>query len=95
MTPPNLTPRQREVLILICCGLSNREIATQLYLEPNTIKVHVRHLFQLFEARDRTFLAVSAIKQGYISLDQIDLDLASSIQRDAPSSPVSACRSPG
>ena len=95
MTPPNLTPRQLDVLLLICCGLSNREIATQLYLEPNTIKVHIRHLFQLFEARDRTFLAVAAIKLGSISLDQIDLDLASNIQREAPNKPVSACRSPG
>ena len=92
MTPPNLTPRQFEVLLLICCGLSNREIATQLYLGSNTIKVHIRNLFQLFEARDRTFLAVAAIKLGSISLDQIDLDLASNIQREMPSGLVNASR---
>jgi len=39
-----LTPREREVLSLIAEGLTDRGIAERLYLTPNTVETHVRHI---------------------------------------------------
>lgn len=42
----DLTPREREVLGLIAEGLTDRGIAQRLYVTPNTVETHVRHIFQ-------------------------------------------------
>lgn len=48
-----LTPREREVLELLGRGLSNREIADELYIEVGTVKTHVHHLLRKLEVGDR------------------------------------------
>jgi DNA-binding NarL/FixJ family response regulator len=42
----DLTPREREVLGLMAEGLTDRGIAQRLYVTPNTVETHVRHIFQ-------------------------------------------------
>lgn len=49
-----LTAREIEVLRLIQAGLSNREIAGQLYLTLNTVKVHVKNIFAKLSVSNRT-----------------------------------------
>jgi ATP/maltotriose-dependent transcriptional regulator MalT len=49
-----LSERELEVLRLIAVGLSNREIAEQLYLSPGTIKTHVHNICGKLEASNRT-----------------------------------------
>jgi DNA-binding NarL/FixJ family response regulator len=51
--PNDLTPREGEVLSLIAQGLSNREIATQLFVSEATVKTHINHVFSKIDARDR------------------------------------------
>jgi DNA-binding NarL/FixJ family response regulator len=51
--PDELTPREAEVLSLIARGLSNREIATELFVSEATVKTHINHLFSKIDARDR------------------------------------------
>lgn len=61
-----LSQRENEILRLIVDGLSNQEIANNLYLSSETIKTHVRHVFEKLEVTDRTQAAVKAIKEGLV-----------------------------
>jgi DNA-binding CsgD family transcriptional regulator len=49
-----ITPRELEILELIAKGLSNREIADQLFVSENTVKTHSSRLFEKLSARRRT-----------------------------------------
>ncbi|MCE7060796.1 response regulator transcription factor [Dyadobacter sp. CY343] len=50
----NLTPRERDVLMLILLGKSNMEIAEQLFLSISTVKTHVSNVFVKMEVKSRT-----------------------------------------
>lgn len=55
-----LTPREREVLKLVALGLTNRDIAQQLYISEGTVKTHVTHLLTRLNLRNRAQLAIHA-----------------------------------
>jgi ATP/maltotriose-dependent transcriptional regulator MalT len=55
-----LSPREREVYELLRAGLSNREIAKLLFIEPSTVKVHAHKIYDKLGVRSRTALAVQA-----------------------------------
>ncbi len=50
---PDLTPREREVLLAVGEGLSNREIAERLVIEVGTVKNHLHNIFQKLEVHSR------------------------------------------
>jgi DNA-binding CsgD family transcriptional regulator len=52
-----LTPQERVVARLVAQGFTNKQIAEQLFLSPNTIETHLRHIFQKAHVRTRTQLA--------------------------------------
>jgi DNA-binding NarL/FixJ family response regulator len=61
--PPSLaelTPREKEVLLLIANGASNREIAQTLYISEGTVKNHVTNILNRLNLRDRTQAAILA-----------------------------------
>jgi two-component system, NarL family, response regulator LiaR len=64
--PPStsLTQREQEVLALMALGSSNREIAHELYLSVDTVKTHVRTLFQKLGVSNRTQAALTAANFG-------------------------------
>lgn len=51
-----LTPREQQVTALVCLGLTNREIAAQLHISPETVKSHVRNTLAKFDLSSRTEL---------------------------------------
>jgi RNA polymerase sigma factor (sigma-70 family) len=59
-----LTPREREVLQLVALGLTNRDIAQQLYISEGTVKTHVTHLLTRLNLRNRAQLAIHAHSLG-------------------------------
>ncbi|PYI68763.1 DNA-binding response regulator [Arthrobacter livingstonensis] len=62
-----LTAREHEVFVLIANGLSNPEIATQLFVSEATVKTHVGHILAKLNARDRVQVVVMAYETGIVS----------------------------
>ena len=61
-----LTPREREVLILIGRGFPNKLIARELELAEKTVKTHVSHVLAKLGVTDRTQAAVLAVRAGLV-----------------------------
>lgn len=61
-----LTPREREVVRLIGTGLSNEEIAGELYVSQSTVKTHAGRAMMKLAARDRAQLVVAAYEAGLV-----------------------------
>jgi two-component system, NarL family, nitrate/nitrite response regulator NarL len=53
-----LTPREKQIVALICRGLRNKQIAENLHITPGTVKVHLMHIFEKTGLKDRLALAV-------------------------------------
>ena len=61
-----LTAREREILLLVAKGLSNREIAAQLVISEHTAKTHVKRTMTKLGAHDRAQLVVMAYERGLV-----------------------------
>lgn len=61
---PALTPRESDVIRLVAQGYDNREIAKELFLAEGTVRNQVSRLLEKLELKDRTQLAVYAVKHG-------------------------------
>jgi DNA-binding NarL/FixJ family response regulator len=61
-----LTTREREVLALLGQGLSNRDLATQLFVAEKTIKTHVSSILAKLHLTDRTQAALFAVRHGLV-----------------------------
>lgn len=64
----SLTGRETEVLQLIGGGNRNRDIADQLFISEETVKVHIKHIMEKLNASDRTEAVAIAIRRGIIQL---------------------------
>jgi DNA-binding NarL/FixJ family response regulator len=53
-----ITPREREIIELVCRGMKNKEIAAEMSITPGTVKVHLMHIFEKTGLRDRFQLAL-------------------------------------
>lgn len=62
----SLRPVERELLLLLADGLSNKEISVQLRCSLGTVKNYLQHLFNTLQVSDRTRAVVEAIRLGLI-----------------------------
>ena len=62
-----LTERESEVFVLVAQGLSNAEIASQLYISLFTAKTHVSRILTKLNARDRAQLVMQAYETGLVT----------------------------
>ncbi|MFB1050227.1 response regulator [Paraliobacillus sp. JSM ZJ581] len=63
---PSLTPRELEILQQLGNGKSNKEVADALYLSVGTVKNHISIILDKLELRDRTQLAIYAIRHHIV-----------------------------
>jgi len=64
-----LSERERDVFRLVARGLSNGEIAEELYISETTVKTHVTHILQKLDLRDRVQAVVLAYQTGVFETD--------------------------
>lgn len=63
-----LSPRERDVLLMISKGLTNKEIGHVLFISQFTVRNHVNHILEKLGATDRTEAVSIALQQGVISI---------------------------
>lgn len=66
-----LTEREMEVLRLVTKGLSNKEIAQELFLSIRTVQGHLANIFNKLRVGSRTEAVVHALKEGWVTLDDV------------------------
>lgn len=64
-----LTKTERKILQAVAAGKANKEIAYELNVSENTIKTHVKNVFEKLGVTDRTSAATLAIKRGLVRID--------------------------
>ena len=62
----DLSEREREILCLVTKGASNKQIAQELSISTNTVKVHMRNVFSKIEVATRTEAAMYAVSVGLV-----------------------------
>lgn len=85
-----LSKREQEILELVARGLTNQEIARDLVISLNTVKVHLRNIFAKLEAASRTEALVKAAQAGWITVSGLDEDAP-----EAATAPPSLPAEPG
>ena len=62
----DLTPREREILVLVAQGRTNGEIGKQLFISTKTVSVHVSNILAKLRAAGRTEAAAIARRRGLL-----------------------------
>jgi DNA-binding CsgD family transcriptional regulator/N-acetylneuraminic acid mutarotase len=67
-----LSEREIEVLKLVATGASNQDIARYLVITVNTVKVHLRNIFEKIQVQSRTEATLYAIRQGWVVMEGVE-----------------------
>ena len=83
-----LSEREQQILCLVAEGLSNRQIAGQLDISENTVKVHVRNIFAKIAVSSRTEASLYAVRAGLIAVPaRDDVPLSEPLHADTTPQP--------
>lgn len=65
-----LSERELEIVRLVATGATNQQIARELVISVNTVKVHLKNIFAKLDIQSRTEVALYAVTQGWVELDR-------------------------
>jgi DNA-binding CsgD family transcriptional regulator len=68
----SLSEREIEILQLVATGITNRQVAHQLDISANTVKVHLRNIFTKLGAESRTEATMIAVQEGWVQVEGAD-----------------------
>ncbi|MEX1170031.1 MAG: response regulator transcription factor [Chloroflexota bacterium] len=90
--PPNipLSPRELAILRHVAGGLKNREVGELLEVSEQTIKNHLSSILHKLGVPNRTHAVTFAVRQGWLTLDEVDAELSAEPSGDAPGAVPSA-----
>jgi DNA-binding CsgD family transcriptional regulator len=89
-----ISEREREILRLIATGATNQQIAAQLNISPNTVKVHVRNIYEKIGVVSRPEATLYAVRTGIVAVDKTTLAQPEAIEQpmvaveDEPEAPA-------
>jgi NarL family two-component system response regulator LiaR len=69
-SPPQLTRREEEVLVLLARGRANGQIAHELHIAPQTVKTHVSNILAKLNSQSRTQAALYAMRLGLVPVNE-------------------------
>lgn len=85
-----LTPRELEVLRQVAAGLRNRQIAEHLVLTEQTVKNHLSRIMHKLGVPNRTHAVTFAVRQGWLTLEEVADATARTLDRDLVGGAASA-----
>lgn len=84
-----LTERERTILGLLVEGYSNKEISKRIYVSLDTVKVHLKHIFEKLNVDSRTKAAVKTLRHNILPLPEVPVKTSNS---PAPTRMAAAAR---
>ena len=79
-----ISEREREILRLVATGATNQQIAHQLNISINTVKVHLRNIFEKIGVASRTEATVFAVRSGLVQISEAATTSMPTAVADAP-----------
>ena len=81
-----LTPKERQVLLMLVQGMPYKQMSAQLFISPDTFKKHVKNIYKKIEVNNRSEALMWLLQQLYpslINVDQIKVDMDKRIMNKA------------
>src|SRR5262245_41221344 len=94
MSDSQISERESEILRLVATGATNQQIAQQLNISANTVKVHLRNIFSKIGAASRTEATLYAVRTGLVKVGNASLGAAAPPATAAESSAPAAVAQP-
>lgn len=83
----SLTPKELEVKNLVIKGLSNKEIASDLFITEKTVKFHISHIYKKLDVKSRSQLIASHYNPGVLVKAELNPQVVCAVNEDSSDLP--------